>query len=202
MLAEETGSYIVADVVRHAPTGMHDTALMVGPTSDEIGRRAKIIITEGEQDAGFIPGPHEYSFFDTAYGKVGLGVCWDRHRLFITRELARNGAEILLMTVDDDFNGTPWFPPFHASDGVFRAVENRVAFGLGTINGLSLVVDPFERIIADGGINERGVIMGEVFTAPGSTPFTHWGDWFGWVTVVGWVGLVGLAVARRKIRLE
>ena len=59
----------------------------------------------------------------------------------------RNGAQIMLMTVDDDFDGTPWFPPFHASDGVFRAVENRVAFGLGMINSLSLVVDPFGRIM-------------------------------------------------------
>jgi len=33
-LAVETESYIVADVVWHAATGMHDTALMVGPSGD------------------------------------------------------------------------------------------------------------------------------------------------------------------------
>ena len=201
-LAAETGSYIVADVVWYASTGKHDTALMVSPTGDEVGRRAKINITEGEQEAGFVPGPREYLVFETPYGKVGLGVCWDRHRLFITRELARNGAEIMLMTVDDDFDGTPWFPPFHASDGVFRAVENHVTYGLGTINGLSLVVDPFGRIMAEGGINERSVILGEVFTAPGGTLYSRWGDWFGWLMVVGWVGMIGMAVARRKFMAE
>lgn len=197
-LAVETGSYIVADVVWYASTGMHDTAMMVSPTGDEVGRRAKINITEGEQEAGFVPGPREYFVFETPHGKVGLGVCWDRHRLFITRELARSGAQIVLMTGDDDFDGTPWFPPFHASDGIFRAVENRVASGLGTINGLSLVVDPFGRIVAEGAINERGVIVGEVFSAPGGTLYTRWGDWFGWLMVVGWVGMIGLAVVRRK----
>ena len=104
----------------------------------------------------------------------------------------------MLMTVDDDFDGTHWFPPFHASDGVFRAVENHVAFGLGTSNGLSLVVDPFGRIMAEGGINERGVVIGEVFITPNHALYIRWGDWFGWLMVLGLVAMIGLAVARRK----
>ncbi len=131
------------------------------------------------------------------YGEVGLAVCWDRHRLYITRELARSGAEILLMTVDDDFNGTPWFPPFHASDGVFRAAENRVSMGLGTTNGMSMVIDPYGRITAEGKINERGVIIGEVFTAPDQTLYTRWGDWFGWLIVAGLVILTLFRFARK-----
>ena len=197
-LAEEIGSYIVADVVWYMSTGMHDTALMVDPDGDEVSRRAKISTTDGEENVGFVPGPREYPIFDTPFGKVGLGVCWDRHRLFITRELARSGAQIVLMIVDDDFNGTPWLPPFHASEGVFRAVEYRVAFGLGTINRISLVIDPFGRIMAEGGINERGVIVGEVFTASGGTLYTRWGDWFGWLMVVSLAAMIGLAAARRK----
>jgi apolipoprotein N-acyltransferase len=202
-LGMESGSYIVADVVWHAPTGMHDTALMVSPDGEEVGRRAKINTTDGEENVGFVPGPNDYPVFDTLYGKVGLGVCWDRHRLFITRELARNGAQIVLMTVDDNFGGTPWFPPIHASDGVFRAVENRAAFGLGTTNGLSMVIDPYGRIAAEGTANERGVIMGETFTTPGQTLYTRWGDWFGWLLVAGVVVLAGTAVGnKRDKRLE
>jgi len=197
-LAVETKSYVVADVVWHAPTGMHDTALLVSPDGDEVGRQAKINTTDGEENVGFVPGPREYPVFETPYGKVGLGVCWDRHRLYITRELARSGAEIVLMPVDDDFNGTPWFPPFHASDGVFRAVENRVAYGLGTISGLSMVIDPYGRITAEGGINERGVVVGATFVTPGQTLYTRWGDWFGWLMVAGLVELAGWAVVRRK----
>jgi apolipoprotein N-acyltransferase len=143
-----------------------------------------------------VPGPRDYPVFDTPYGEVGLAVCWDRHRLFITRELARSGAEIVLMTVDDDFGSTPYFPPFHASDGVFRAAENRVAMGLGTTNGQSMVIDPYGRIMAEGEINERGVIVGEVFTTPGDTLYTRWGDWFGWLMV----GMLGVLVAISLLR--
>ena len=158
-LAVEVDSYIVADVVWQAETGMHDTALIVSALGEEVGRRAKINITSGEGDAGFVPGPRAYPVFSSSYGDVGLAVCWDRHRLFITRELARSGADIVLMTVDDDFDANPNFPPFHASDGVFRAAENRVAMGLGTTSGISLVIDPYGRITAEGEINERGVIV-------------------------------------------
>lgn len=195
-LAIEVESYVVADVVWNAPTGMHDTALMVSPSGAESGRQAKINTTSGEEDVGFVPGPREYPVFDTPYGQVGLGVCWDRHRLFITRELARSGADIVLMTVDDDFGGTPWFPPFHASDSVFRAAENRVAMGLGTTNGISLVVDPYRRVTAEGEINQRGVIVGETFTVEGQTLYARWGDWFGWLLVAALVIFVFLAVSK------
>jgi apolipoprotein N-acyltransferase len=189
-LASEMGSYIVADVVWHADTGMHDTALMVSPSGEEVGRRAKINITNGEEDAGFSPGPRAYPVFSSPYGNVGLGVCWDRHRTFIVRELARNDADIVLMTVDDDFDASTTFPPFHASDGVFRAAENRVAMGLGTTSGISMVIDPYGRIVAEGEINKRGVIVGETFTAEGQTLYTRFGDWFGWLMVAALVALI------------
>jgi apolipoprotein N-acyltransferase len=80
--------------------------------------------------------------------------------------------------------------PFHASDGFFYAAENRVSFGLGIINGLSLVIDLYERITAEGAINERGVIVGEIFTASGKTLYTLFSDWFGWLMVIGLAGLL------------
>jgi apolipoprotein N-acyltransferase len=190
-LAQEVNSYIVADVVWNAPSGMHDTALLVGPEGNEIGRRAKINTTAGEEERGFVPGAEDFPLFDTPYGTVGISVCWDIHRLWITRELARAGADIILMPMDNDFNSTPWFPPYHASDAIFRAVENRTA--VGTVNGLSLVIDPYGRMTAQGGINERGVIVGESFTVSGQTPYTRWGDWFGWLMVGLTAVLIGKA---------
>ena len=95
--------------------------------------------------------------------------------MFITRELARSGAQIVLMPADDDFEGNGWFPAYHASDTVFRAVENRIAFANGTANGLSVVVDPYGRIVAEGSVNERGVIAGQTFAVPGQTLYTRWG---------------------------
>ena len=189
-LAQEVNAYIAVDTLWNAPTGLHDTALLVAPTGTEANRRAKINITAGEADAGIVAGPREFSVTPTPHGAVGIAVCWDVHRLWIIRELAHVGAALILLPMDNDFNGTPRFPPFHAADAVFRAVENRLAFGLGTINGLSLVIDPYGRITAEGKLNERGVVVGETFTVSDRTLYTRFGDWFGWLLAGALVLLV------------
>jgi apolipoprotein N-acyltransferase len=66
--------------------------------------------------------------------------------------------------------------------------------GLANTNGLTLVIDPYGRITAEGQVNRRGVILGETFTAPGQTLYTRFGNWFGWLTVVSLLGLIGLAL--------
>ncbi len=152
----------------------------LGALASEVGRRAKINITSGEAKQGFAAGPHSFPVFEKPHARVGIAVCWDVHRLWIMRELARAGAELVLLPMDNDFEGTPWFPAFHASDAVFRAAEHRLAFGLGTVNGLSLVIDPYGRITAEGAINEPGVIVGKTFIASQRTLYTRFWDWFGW----------------------
>jgi apolipoprotein N-acyltransferase len=69
--------------------------------------------------------------------------------------------------------------------------------GLGTTNGLSMVIDPYGRIMAEGEINKRGVIVGEVFIVSGSTLYTRWGDWFGWLMVVMLGVFFGISLIRK-----
>ncbi len=194
-LSAETGAYVVTDMIWDSSTGRHDTAVMFGPDG-EVGRRAKINTMSGEEEYGIVPGPAEYPVFSTEYGQVGIGVCWDRHRLNVVRELARSGAQIVLMPADDDFSGNTAFPPLHVADSVFRAVENRVAFADGSTSGVAIVVDPYGRISAISGMNERGTISGETFTVDGQTLYTRWGDGFGWLLVV--VSVVGFMVPVRR----
>jgi apolipoprotein N-acyltransferase len=196
-LAQETQAYITVDTAWRTPAGLYDTALLINPAGQEAGRRAKINITSGEADNGFIPGPREFPVFNTPSGKVGISVCWDVHRLWIIRELARAGAQIVLMPMDNDFNGTPTFPPFHAADAVFRAVENHLAFGLGTVNGLSMVIDPYGRITAEGKINQRSVIVGDVYVIDQPTIYTRIGDWFGWAMVATLIGFVAISIFKK-----
>ena len=196
-LAKEVNAYITVDTAWNAPTGLHDTALLVGPDGNEVGRRAKINITSGEADSGFVPGPREFPVFETPYGKAGISVCWDVHRLWIIRELARSGAQIVLLPMDNDFNGTRTFPPFHAADAVFRAAENHLAVGLGTVNGLSMVIDPYGRITAEGKVNEKGVTVGETFVVNDQTIYTRFGDWFGWTMVATLLGLVAISILKK-----
>ncbi len=176
-LSSELGVYIVANVRWHTPAGAYNTALMIDPQGQETGRQTKKNLFPAEK-VDTIPGPREFPVFDTPSGKVGLGICYDRHVTYVVRGLAKNGARIVLMPVDDDFNQNRWFPIFHATDGFFRAVENRVAMGLSTSSGISMVCDPYGRVTAMSGINTRQVIVGQTFTAEGQTVYTRFGDWF------------------------
>ena len=45
--------------------------------------------------------------------------------------------------------------------------------------------------MAESGINEREAIIGKTFTVSGTTLYTRFGDWFGWLMVVGVVTMVG-----------
>ncbi|WP_274366054.1 nitrilase-related carbon-nitrogen hydrolase [Paenibacillus thermotolerans] len=197
-LAATAHTHIVADVVWNSDAGMHDTALLIGPDGAEIGKTAKINITGGEEEYGFVPGQAWGSVFDTAYGMVGLGVCWDRHTTGIVRALSRNGARLVLMPVDDDFNANPLFPHYAASDTVFRAVENRAAIVTGSTAGMSQVITPFGEVTAASGINTREWISGETFTVQEQSVYTRYGDWFGNLAAACFVLIVGLSAARKK----
>jgi apolipoprotein N-acyltransferase len=197
VLAGETNSYLTVDTNWKTPTNLFNTALLVAPDGTEVGRRAKINIVSEEADAGITSGALDFPVFDTQYGKASIAVCWDVHRLWIIRELARSGAQIILLPMDNDFNGVAIFPPFHAADAVFRAAENHLAFGLGTVNGLSLVIDPYGRITAEGKVNQRGVAVGETFVVNSETIYTRFGDWFGWTMAAVLIGLVAISIFKK-----
>ena len=159
------------------PDGSYHTALMVGPNGQEVGRRAKIHITSGEGAHGFIHCPKDYPVFDTPYGKAGMAICFDRYYTNVLHNLAKNGARIVLIPVDDDFD-TRWFHAFHAADSIFRAAENRLAMGLSTTCSISQVIDPYDRMTARSNLYTRGAITGLTFTIDEQPVYTRLGDWF------------------------
>ncbi|NTW00928.1 MAG: apolipoprotein N-acyltransferase, partial [Oscillochloris sp.] len=76
----------------------------------------------------------------------------------------------------------------------FRAVENRIAFALGSVSGVAQVIDPYGRMSARSGIDARQVISGSTFVSAERPLYTWWGDWFGWLCV----GTAGLLAIRRS----
>lgn len=43
----------------------------------------------------FVPGDTGFQVFDTAYGKIGVGICWDQWFPETARAMAVKGAELL-----------------------------------------------------------------------------------------------------------
>jgi apolipoprotein N-acyltransferase len=183
-LAAELNVHLVAHMlfpVEDSAEEFHNGVILAGPNGEEVGRQTKIHQAPWEWT---VPGPAEYPVFPTAHGKVGLGVCLDYHYTDVVRNLARNGARIVFMPTWDDYNHSRWFPGVHAADVPLRAVENHVAVATGTTSGISTICDPYGRVIAQGEVNKRGVIVGEVFTVDRPTLYTRFGDWFAVLTTI------------------
>lgn len=198
-LARNVNAYVVVDAIWRTPQALYDTAVLIAPDGQEVGRQPKTHLFPGEKAFGFSAGNADGTVFETPYGLIGLGVCYDYHFLDVVQALARNGADIVLMPTDDDMEQNPLFPYYHATDAVFRAVEHRVTFAAAGTNGVSLVVDPYGRITASSGVNTRMAVAGETFTVSQRTLYTRLGDWFGWLVVMGAGGLIGMKfVCKRK----
>ncbi len=110
----------------------------------------------------FKPGNLGYPVFETAFGKLGVYICHDRHYPEGARALALGGAEILLIpsaTSDGSLSGRVWEKELIAHaifNEVYVAGLNRVGHeDRQTYYGRSLVVDPVGEIIAQAGQDEE-----------------------------------------------
>ncbi|MCE2570351.1 nitrilase-related carbon-nitrogen hydrolase [Motilimonas eburnea] len=196
-LAKTMSSYLVVDMIWEHQGQRFDTAVMYDPHGNEILRTPKIAITFREKQFGFTAGTLTQSkVVETSFGRVGLGICYDRHRLWITRHLKQQGAQIILMPVDDDFRANRQFPLLHATDSIFRAIEHRVAFSVGTTSGVSMVISPYGELVSRSGINQRALIQGEVQLSTVTPFYSRYGDVFAWLICAITLGLI--IRARRK----
>ncbi|HWL24407.1 MAG TPA: nitrilase-related carbon-nitrogen hydrolase [Ureibacillus sp.] len=183
-LARTLNTSIITDVVWQNENTLYDTALMIDQDGNEIGKTPKIFILSGEEEYGFSPGPRNYPVYETKHGKVALAVCWDRHDPTIIQNYAKNGARLMLIPADDDFEGNQQFPYFAASDAVFRAVENHVAIATGSTSGIAQIVTPYGQINAISGVNKREYIVGDTFITEQKTFYTNYGDVFAYILTI------------------
>ncbi|WHY92403.1 carbon-nitrogen hydrolase [Neobacillus cucumis] len=90
-----------------------------------------------EEKYYFTPGNTGYPVYETRYGKIGVGICWDEWFPEVARILALQGAEILFYpsAIGSDYDNPQlslrpaWEKAISAhgiSNGVFIAASNRV----------------------------------------------------------------------------
>jgi len=118
----------------------------------------------------FRPGNLGYPIFDTAVGKIGVYICYDRHFPEGARALGLNGAEIVFnpSATVAGLSEHLWSieQPAHAvANGYFVAAINRVGeepWKTGHFYGSSYVVDPRGQIIAKGSRDKEELVVADV----------------------------------------
>ncbi|NBV86811.1 MAG: carbon-nitrogen hydrolase family protein, partial [Verrucomicrobia bacterium] len=122
---------------------VYNTAVLLGPTGELLGKYRKVCLPHSEVEKGVAPGS-QYPVFDTALGKIGLMICYDGFYPQVASSLTANGAEIIAWPV--------WgCDPLLARA---RACENRIYLVSSTFSDpkrdwmISAVYDPSGKPIA------------------------------------------------------
>jgi N-carbamoylputrescine amidase len=165
-LAKQTGMVLVSRCTRRTTTtGMYyNTAAVIDSDGTYLGKYRKTHIPHVKgfwEKFYFRPGNLGYPVFQTAVGKVGVYICYDRHFPEGARALGLNGAEIVLIPSATSRGLSEYLwrieQPSHAvANGYFVGTINRVGIeplGDDDFYGQSYFVDP------------RGQFVGEVGSA-------------------------------------
>ena len=98
-LAKELGVVLPVSVFERAGNTQYNTTVIVDADGTQLGiyRKSHIPDNPGYQEKFyFTPGDTGFKVWDTAAGKIGLGICWDQWFPECARSMALMGAEILL----------------------------------------------------------------------------------------------------------
>jgi len=154
-LAKKHNMVIVVPVYEREQAGIYyNTAAVIDADGTYLGKYRKNHIphTSGFWEKYFFkPGNLGYPVFQTAYCKVGVYICYDRHFPEGARLLGLNGAE-LVFNPSATVAGLSQYlwkleQPAHAvANGYFMGCINRVGteapWGIGKFYGSSYFVDP------------------------------------------------------------
>ena len=121
--------------------------------------------TEVYQESALVSEGRQAVLIDTPLGHLGQSICYDLRFPHLYRELAKSGAEILLIPAA--FTKKTGEAHWHVLNRA-RAIENGAfvvaACAIGMVDGggesygHSLIIDPWGQVLADGGV-ERGVVQ-------------------------------------------
>jgi len=97
-LARRHNLYLVAGLVERDRHLVYNTAVLLGPDGQLVGKYRKTCLPRDEVKAGVCPGD-QYPVFETRFGRVGLMICYDGFFPEVARELSNRGAEVIAWPV-------------------------------------------------------------------------------------------------------
>jgi len=98
-LAAELGVVIPVSVFERANRAYFNSVVLVDADGREAGRYRKSHIPDGvgyQEKYYFNPGDTGFQAFDTRFGRIGVGICWDQWFPEAARAMALKGAELIL----------------------------------------------------------------------------------------------------------
>lgn len=177
--ARKLGAVLVVPLYEEESPGVrYNTAAVIDADGRYLGKYRKHHIPQvqaGPPGCGFWekyyfrPGNSDYRVFDTAFARVGVYICYDRHFPEGARLLGLNGAEIVLNPSATVAGLSEYLwkleQPAHAvANGYYLGAINRVGWerpwNMGEFYGQSYLVNPRGEFVAVGSRDKDEVVVG------------------------------------------
>jgi N-carbamoylputrescine amidase len=175
-VAREKGMVLIVPVYEEEQAGVYyNAAAVIDADGTYLGKYRKTHIPH--LDPGFWekfyfrPGNLGFPCFDTAVGRIGVYICYDRHFPEGARILGLNGAEIVFNPSATVAGLSEYLwkleQPAHAvANGYFVGAINRVGteepWNIGEFYGQSYFCDPRGQIIAEGSRDKTELVVADL----------------------------------------
>ncbi len=175
-VAREHGIVLIVPIYEEEISGLYyNTAAVIDADGKYLGKYRKNHIPHVApgfwEKFYFRPGNLGYPAFDTAFARIGVYICYDRHFPEGARALGLNGAEIVFNPSATVAGLSEYLwkieQPAHAvANGYFIGAINRVGYeepwNIGEFYGQSYFCDPRGKIIAEGPRDEDAVVVADL----------------------------------------
>jgi N-carbamoylputrescine amidase len=175
-VAKQFGMVIVVPIYEEEQTGVYyNTAAVIDADGKYLGKYRKTHIPHVApgfwEKFYFRPGNLGYPCFDTAFARIGVYICYDRHFPEGARCLGLNGAEIIFNPSATVAGLSEYLwkleQPAHAvANGYFVGAINRVGieapWNIGEFYGQSYFCDPRGQIIAEASRDKDELVVADL----------------------------------------
>jgi apolipoprotein N-acyltransferase len=117
--------------------------------------------------------------------RISTPVCYEDILAGFTRKMVREAKpHVLINLTNDAWFGNTQEPWIHLLLSKYRAIEHRRYLVRSTNSGVSAVIDPIGRVIAQTGLLTRENLRVDVHMLDQDTVYTMLGDWPGWLSLL------------------
>jgi beta-ureidopropionase len=175
-VAKQHGMVLIVPIYEEEQTGLYyNTAAVIDADGTYLGKYRKTHIPHVApgfwEKFYFRPGNLGYPCFDTAFARIGVYICYDRHFPEGARCLGLNGAEIIFNPSATVAGLSEYLwkleQPAHAvANGYFVGAINRVGteapWNIGEFYGQSYFCDPRGQIVSEGSRDQDELIVADL----------------------------------------
>lgn len=171
-LARELGVVVVLNLYEREGPRAYDSSPVIDADGRVLGATRMLHVAQMphfcEQEY-YTPGDHGMPVYETAVGRIGVAICYDRHYPEVMRSLGLQRADVVVVPQAGMVG--EWPEGLYEAElrvaafqnGYFTALANRVgAEPSMTFAGESFICDPSGRVIARGPAGEDAIVYADL----------------------------------------